>query len=126
MKLLIFPLMIILLFLIAGCKRGTGVREFIPGTYVTEWDNGFSSVRDTMLLEPATAGGSEGYLISRRTSYTQLIKSGTNKPRYKIARWTGSFDTKTKTVVVDKNGRVLTFDPAKNEMRMGSAIYKKL
>eukprot|EP01035_Chromulina_nebulosa_P064813 gene64813-88664_t len=114
--------------LMAGCKLGgeKKVREFIPGTYITEWDNGFSTARDTILMKPSPAEGGGGYSITRRTFYRQSVKGKTLNPKYKIARWTGRFNQQDMTVVINKNGRILSFDPDKNEMRMGSAIYKKL
>ena len=128
MKLLILPLAIFILILLVSCNPGTEtkVREFIPGTYITEWDNGFSTARDTILLKPAPAEGGDSYSIIRRTFYRQPVNGKTLSPKYKIVRWTGSLDIKNKTVVIDKNGRVLSFDPEKKEMRMGSAVYKKL
>jgi hypothetical protein len=128
MKLLILPLAIFILILLVSCNPGTEtrVREFIPGTYITEWDNGFSTARDTILVKPAPAEGGDSYSIIRRTFYRQSVNGKTLNPKYKIARWTGRFNQQDMTVVINKNGRILSFDPDKKEMRMGSAIYKKL
>ena len=97
------------------------VKDYIPGTYITEWTTEFTEARDTMLIEQGTKDGSGTYQITRRTY--MLYQS---KPQYKLVHWTGTFNSGNKTIIVNNNGRILSFDPGAREMKMGSTTYKKL
>ena len=111
--------------LLTGCNIDDNVKSFIPGIYVAEWKTEFNESRDTMLIHPLTQGGSETYRITRRTwfRYRNEKRRG---PEYKLLQWTGSYDEKQKTIMVHNTGRVLSFDPANAEMKMGTITYKKL
>ncbi len=102
------------------------VKVFIPGTYSADWSTEFNQTKDTLLLEPLTENGSETFRITRR-SHIEFINAAKDKaPEYKIAKWTGTYDVKTKTIFINNNGRVLSFDPKKEIMWMGTTMYKKL
>ena len=112
-------LMIPLLLFFIRCT--TPVKDFIPGTYVTEWTTEFTEARDTMVIDPLENAGSSNYQITRHT-YMLYQK----KPQYKLVHWTGTFNSGNKTIIINNNGRILSFDPAGKEMKMGSTIYKKI
>jgi hypothetical protein len=110
--------------LLLGCSLFSSkepIRDFIPGTYCSEWTTEFTEARDTMLIEPLTKEGSSIYQIIRRT-YMLYQK----KPQYKLVHWTGTFNSGNETIIINNNGRILSFDPANKEMKMGSTTYKKL
>ena len=112
-------LMVPMLLLFMGCK--TQVKDFIPGTYVSEWTTEFTQARDTILIEPVIKDGSAVYQVTRRT-YMLFQK----RPQYKLVHWTGIFNTNNQTFTITNNGRILLFDPAAHEMKMGQTSYKKL
>lgn len=109
---------------VAGCNvfsPGEAVRDAIPGVYAAEWVTEFTVARDTILIEPAVRAGSGTYQITRRTAMLYQ-----HKPQYKIVHWTGVFNSRNKTIVINNNGRILSFEAAGGRMKMGSTMYKKL
>ena len=114
-----FIFMMAAFLLINSCA--TKVKDYIPGTYTTSWSTEFTQSRDTLIIEPPTEGASIVYQITRRIYMLYL-----GKPQYKLVKWTGTFISTSKTVIINNNGAILSFDPARHEMKMGSAVYKKL
>lgn len=102
------------------------IKNSIPGTYSSSWTTEFSESIDTLLIEPLMKQGSDTYSITRRTHVSFFKDARNRNPEYKIARWTGSYDPRSKTVVVNNNARVLSFDPVNKEMKMGTKAYRKL
>ncbi len=112
-----------------GCNwllHSDTVKPFIPGTYSAAWKTPFSESRDTLLIDPVTENGSEGFLITRRTQLLFTNAAKKRAPEYSITKWTGSYNATDKTLLINGNGRILSFDPAGKTMRMGVIIYKKL
>jgi len=116
-KLLLPMIPMLLLFI----RCATQVKDYIQGTYITEWTTEFTEARDTMFIEPAVKEGSGTYQVTRRTYMLYQ-----NKPQYKLVHWTGIFNSGNKTIIINNNGRILSFDPQNKEMKMGSTTYKKL
>ncbi len=110
-------LMIPMLLFLIRCT--TQVKDFIPGMYITEWTTEFTEARDTILIDPLGKAGSISYQITRRTYmlYQQ-------KPQYKLVHWTGTFNSGNKTIIINNNGRILSFDPATREMKMDQQRIK--
>lgn len=109
-------------------RSGDHVREFIPGTYVTSWKNEFTVSKDTILIiSPLPfVKGSDQYFVTKRSYYKQTVDGKELKPQFKIQNWTGSYNPEVKTLVIDKSGRVLLFNPDKNELVEGSTSYNKI
>lgn len=121
---LILLLLVVCSLLGFGCGLMSAekqVEDFIPGKYVTEWTTDFTEGRDTMLIEPAVEGGSQTYQVTRRTY--MLYR---DKPQYKLVHWVGVFNGNDKTIAINNNGRILSFDVKAKEMKMGTTVYKKL
>lgn len=115
--------------LLVGCTAFTGshdVKEFIPGTYISSWRTEFNASTDTLLIEPLVEHGSESYLITKRTFVIYFNGDKERDPTYKITRWTGLYVPESKTLFVNNNGKVFSFDPVKKVMKVGPTIYKKL
>ena len=118
-----------LVLLLASCnpfRSGDHVKEFIPGTYVTSWRNEFTVSKDTILIAPPIAKGSDQYLITKKSYYRQTVDGKELKPQFKVQNWTGSYNPEVKTLVIEKSGRVLLFNPEKNELVEGSTSYNKI
>ena len=61
------------------------VKEFIPGTFVSQWTSEFAFSRDTIQIKPLT--GSEGvYEITRRTYHEYNQENKPLPPQYKIEK----------------------------------------
>jgi hypothetical protein len=109
-----------------GLLHSDIVKPFIPGTYHASWKTAFSNAVDTMQISSASEGGSEGYLIIRRTHLEFTNAAKKRGPEYSITNWMGRYNETDKTIVVNANGRVLSFDPANKTLKMGVIIYTKL
>lgn len=118
-------LLFLLTSLILGCKESgsENVRSFIPGTYVAQWSDEFSKTIDTLNIIQQTESGSLTYQISQHifSHYYNKMK----KPRYRNTQWIGSYDEINKSLLININGRVFSFDPEKNELKSGTTIFKK-
>lgn len=102
------------------------VQEFMPGTYVTDWKNEFTQAKDTILIAAPSARQSEIYKITKRSYYQQTIDGRELKPQFKVQNWTGTYNAEVKTIVIDKTGRVLFFNPEKNILIEGTTSYDKI
>lgn len=124
---ILFHFVIAVLLMSCGLfGKKVSVQEFIPGVYVAQWTSEFADSRDTLQIE-ALAAPSEGmYAITRRSYHVYNQRTKRRKPAYELQHWTASYAQREQVLLVHKNGRVLSFDPAKQEMRMGITIYRKL
>ena len=116
-------------FLLVSCntfRSRDEVKEFIPGTYITQWINEFTQSKDTITIIAPTTRGSDGYRISKRSYYQQTIDGKELKPQFKSQNWTATYNPEVKTLVIGKSGRVLLFNPGKNELVEGSTSYYKI
>lgn len=125
----ILMLLFSLTLLLQSCNsifNPDNVKSFIPGVYCTAWKTAFSEARDTLNIETITLQGSEGFIITRRTHVDFMNAAKKREPEYTIIKWTGTYDASNKTLLINNNGRVLSFDTNKKEMKMGVVTYKKL
>lgn len=126
MNTILFACLVVVLFSCNNLNNSDNVKSFIPGTYCSEWETEFSKTKDTLLLQQLTQNGSETYQITRR-SQVIFINTAKNRPfEYRLIKWAGTYDSKTKTIFINNNGRVLSFDPMKATMWMGTIRYQKL
>jgi len=109
-----------------GCNSFTDkVKPFVPGTYIATWKTAFSVAVDTMNIS-APSGGSETFSIVRRTHLQFTNAAKKREPEYSISKWQGTYNTNDKTLVVQSNGRIISFDPDNKVLRMGAIVYRKL
>ena len=122
----LFAITVCLLISCTGLIKSNNVKDFIPGIYISRWKTEFSESIDTLLIEPLMKKGSDTYSITRRT-HTSFFKGGRkHAPEYKIKHWTGFYDSSHKTLVMENDGSVLSFDPVTKEMKRGITAYTKL
>lgn len=117
------------LLVCCSCKLlspGDNVKEFMPGTYIAEWTSEFATSRDTLLIQAPARNKSQVYAITRRSLHTYTRSNKIRPPQYKLTHWTGFYNNTKQTLDISDNGRILVFDPDKNEMQMGNITYKKL
>lgn len=106
---------------LSGCV--TVPNNFIPGTYVRTVINEFSIGRDTLIIGAVSA---TVYTIIHKGSYRR-IKDSKLQPAQSIAEnWTATYDTKKQVLMEAKKGKIISFDPAKNILLVGSSPYKKI
>jgi hypothetical protein len=126
MKMISLITLVVFLLGCGGLANSDKVKPFIPGTYLASWKTSFSNAVDTMTIAAVAENGSEGYLITRRTHLQFINAAKKRAPEYSITKWIGSYNAADKNIVVNTNGRVLSFDPDNKLLWMGSIIYKKL
>ena len=118
-KILISCLSCCILF---GCDSGSN-KDFIPGTYVREVKNEFSIGRDTLVIG---AVNTNTYTMIHKGSYRQ-IRNGKLLPVKSISEnWPVTYDENQKVLMESKRGKIISFDPSKNILFVGSSLYKKI
>jgi hypothetical protein len=105
-----------------SCNQGNEP-NFIPGTYVREVENEFSVGRDTLVIG---AVNQVTYSIIHNGSYHR-IKDGKLLPVKNISEnWTATYDENKKILMESKRGKIISFDPSKNILFVGTSLYKKI
>lgn len=100
-------------------------RKFIPGAYVTNVKDSVSVVNDTFYIDALTTSVSDQYAVINSMSFQQTIDGHVQPLQRKTNNWTGNYDAQNKTILINQTGVILAFDPAKEEMRLGTVSYKK-
>ena len=121
-----FFYVIMFVALLAACnlvKEDT--REFIPGTYVTSFKDSLAVVNDTFYIDVLTTSGSDQYAVINSMSFQQTIDGHVRPLQRKTNTWTGNYDAKNKTILINQTGVILAFDPANREMKLGTISYRK-
>ncbi len=110
---------------LCACSDNTrgSMQDFIPGTYVREVSNEMSIGKDTLQISFVSG---LSYRIIHSGEY-QRIQDGKLLPReHKIEKWMASYDEKEVVLNEAKRGRVLSFDPSKRLLYVGSSPYQKI
>lgn len=98
-------------------------RAFIPGTYVNSAGGQYSVADDTLVIEPA---GSNNYFIHRKTGFN-IIRDGKQRKReYETEQWQAIYDNGTKSLTETRQGKVITFYPGSNSLRVETREYHKI
>lgn len=126
MNTILIACLVVVLLSCDNLNKSDNVKSFIPGTYSSEWETEFNKTKDTLLVQELTQSGSETYQITRRSQVVFINAAKNRPPEYRLIKWAGTYDSKTKTIFINNNGRVLSFDPTKAIMWMGTIMYKKL
>ena len=113
-------------FILCSCNsKVEHMKRFIPGTYATSWKTEFGSSLDTLVIERSITNGSDIFTITQKTML--LFTPGRFKDsEYKIHRSIGVFDEANKTVIMQRDGSILSFDPDNMVMSFGATPYKKI
>lgn len=127
MKIVLFTYITVMM--LCGCSIITQkdkVRSFIPGVYVRYYTDEYTDSYDTLTIKTITTEGSKGYIVIKRSHFQKLGNDGNKFSGYGLKKWTGVYDDKTKTVWLKEPGKEIYFDPANNELKIGTQSYKKL
>ena len=105
-----------------GCAS-QNIADFIPGTYVRTVINEFSVGRDTLVVGTVSW---LTYTIIHKGSY-RLIKQGRLLPAQSISEnWMATYDENKQVLMESKRGKIISFDPAKKILLVGSSPYEKI
>jgi hypothetical protein len=106
-----------------SCSPQTGSNNFIPGTYVRMVTNEFSVGLDTLVIG---AVNQHMYTIIHKGSYRRIKENALLPVQRLSENWTATYDENKKVLVESKRGKIISFDPSKNILFVGSSLYKKI
>jgi hypothetical protein len=111
---------------LAAChSESAHVKDFIPGTYVSQGRSEYSVANDTLVIVKAN-NSDNIYLITRKTGYRRITDGKFQPLEHQIKHWTGTWDMQRQTIQVLQTGNPLIFQPDKNSLLNGSSEYHKL
>ena len=114
---------------ITGCNtqsESMEIKSFIKGTYVRSFEDDFSKGNDTIEIQPTSTTANDCYKLVRKMGYQQTIDGRQLSPQHKVENGSGCFDTEKNVLEWRESGRMISFNPAKNEINLGASIYSKV
>ena len=123
-------LIIIVLIVAAACNGNQGtnksIQTFIPGTYVRHYEGEYSKGGGDTLTINEVNGGAKVYSIVRHVSYQRIIDKKVQPREYKTENWKGIYNEKDKILHEQKRGVIISFNPEKKTLMVGSDEYQKI
>lgn len=120
MKRLIFSCLAALLVLVS-CQNKT--KSFMEGVYVSYETGEYSISKDTLVIRKFAE---DEYQIIRKSTF-QTIRNGKLQPQQqKIREYMGRFEPKTKVLVLDAQGKQITFFLDKGSLLFAQRVYTKV
>jgi hypothetical protein len=110
------------LSILIGCNSGTN-KAFIEGTFVNHDGGSYSVADDTLVIEHANGNR---YLVNRRTGFNLIRDGQKGKREYETEQWQAIYDEQNGTLTETKRGKVLSFQPDKGKLLIGSREYQKI
>lgn len=104
-------------------KEKDRIRNFIPGVYVFEGSSTYSRAYDTLRIWKESG---EAYHILKKTRYHKIVKKRLQPPGIKQDVWTAAYDEAKQILVEKRQGRVITLNPDKKMLLVGSKAYRKV
>jgi hypothetical protein len=101
------------------------IRDFIPGTYVLDYEQEYSKGHDTLVFKSVSSQGNS-YQITRKTSYSRIVNGKLKGREQKKEQMTGIYDEKDKIIYEVKHGKTFAFSPERNIVLSGTEEYKKV
>ncbi len=123
----LFKVAAIAAFIFAGCKNFSAekITDFIPGVYVKHIQGEYSEGYDTLQISKVI-DDADSYTVIRNTTYQRMINGKIKPPEHKTEKWFTLYDEKSKVLVEQKKGKILSFIPEKNQLLVGSSAYEKI
>ena len=96
----------------------------IEGTYASYESGEYSISKDTLVI---IAYGDQGdYQVIRKSGF-QTVRNGKLQPKeQKIREYIGRFDPNTKVLIIDAQGKKISFFPDKNSLLLMQREYHKV
>ncbi|MCR8556945.1 hypothetical protein KXD93_04800 [Mucilaginibacter sp. BJC16-A38] len=111
--------------LFTACNSGNAIKDFIPGTYISQAQSEFSVANDTLVIEAAKSTDNL-YLITRKTGYRRITNGKVQTVQHKVKHWTGEWDTQRQVLEVVQTGNTFVFQPDQHCLLNGNSEYRKL
>jgi hypothetical protein len=121
-------IMISLIIAFYGCRSAEKEdwKAFIPGVYATAYNHHYSIGWDTLIITLNQGTESNVYTIVRHNRHQRIIHGNAKPAISKHFVWTGITDDKLHALIISKNKRLIVFEPASNQLKIGITIYKKI
>ena len=117
-------LFIAIVLAVLGCSsRSSAGPDEIPGTYSRSVQNEFSEGRDSLFI---THLEGSAYSIEHRMAYRRIDEGKMGAVETKTEHWTALYDEAQGVLRETKRGRILSFQPEKKTLLVGSIAYQKL
>jgi hypothetical protein len=113
--------------LLSGCGLGSRdkIKSFIPGTYVSSYQQEYSKGQDTLVFTSISDEGNS-YLITRLTSYKRIINGKEQPVGRKKEQMTGIYNEQDKVIYEGRKGKTFSFSPERNIVLSGTSEYRKI
>lgn len=120
-KAIVFGCFAAMLFF-ASCENS--IKSSIDGTYASYESGEYSISKDTLVIMPY--GDQGDYQVIRKSAF-QTVRNGKLQPsERKIREYVGRFDGKTKMLIIDAQGKKISFFPDKNSLLLMQREYHKV
>lgn len=112
---------------LAACHSGSNsnIKDFIPGTYVSQARSDYSIANDTLVIE-AGKNTENIYIITRKTGYRRITDGKLQPLQHQVKHWSGEWDEQKQILQIMQTGNFLLFYPEKGSLLNGSSEYWKL
>jgi len=118
--------LVICLLLLSGCGlSASNVKEFIPGTYVRDFQQQYSSGSDTLIINLADEVTGR-YNIGRHLGYVSVRDGKALDAKKEKQMWVALYNADTKQLVIQRTGRLVSFSPEKQSLAIGNSVYNKI
>jgi hypothetical protein len=102
----------------------TGIESLgLPGKYISIFASRHCRVFDLLIVAQKKE---QEFSINRRVSFQRISHGVFQSREYHLEQWLAFYDPDKKALTENKNGRILTYIPAKNKLLWGCHPYQKL
>src|SRR4051812_33660130 len=84
------------------------MKDFIPGTYVGNYQQEYSKGHDTLVFLCVSKEGNS-YQITRHTGYSRIVNGKLRAVEHRKEEMTGIYDDKDKVIYEQRKGKTFSF-----------------
>lgn len=112
------------LLAVSACQNAAKTKQnFIPGTYVKSDKGEYGVAKDTLVISQTE---DNNYVVDFRVTY-QAIRDGQLLPEHhKDDKLSAVWDESKMQLTETISGRIYTFEPDKQIMRLKNGVFRKL
>ena len=110
-----------------GCRQKPPdpAPKFLPGIYVSESDNEFCHIRDTLIIR-RTPLSSAGYLVTRRCCFQRVKEGRELAGEYQSEEWQAGYTPSDSLLISVSKADKIRYDPATNKIFKLGWEYEKI
>lgn len=112
---------------IIGCQvsQTDPVKDFIPGNYIANINQEYSNGNDTLFIKAISNFGNT-YQLTRISSFIRKIDGIEYPLERKTKKWVATYDGNKKVLNETAQSAIISFNPDKRELYLGSRRYIKI